>query len=207
MEHCMTLALESAAMMALDHLQLGIALVDGQARVQSMNDAARSHFQKGTLGSENGRLAARDARVTQRLRRAIASAARADGAVGSSVRVPSRPGSPALTIVITPASSSDEEDGGDRFVSLLISEPEGADFQAEAIQRNYSLTAAEIQLLSALVSGQRLPEYARRQGISVTTARFHLSALFDKMGERRQVDLIRLALAEGSYALLRRRPV
>jgi DNA-binding CsgD family transcriptional regulator len=68
--------------------------------------------------------------------------------------------------------------------------------EASRLGRAYDLTPSEAKLLSALVSGERLGTYAARQGISVTTAKSHLSSLFDKTGERRQADLIRRALAD-----------
>lgn len=59
---------------------------------------------------------------------------------------------------------------------------------------DFSATPAEGRLLAALVRGERLSSYARRNSISPNTAKSHLHSLFDKTGARRQIDLIRLVL-------------
>ncbi len=64
------------------------------------------------------------------------------------------------------------------------------------LRQSFGLTPAEARLLGALIAGERLPDYARRHGVSPTTARTHLRSLFDKTGERRQSDLIRRALSD-----------
>ncbi len=81
---------------------------------------------------------------------------------------------------------------------LLIDGGESPLVEQIRFSRAYNLTPAEARLLSALVSGERMSEYAQRRGISVTTAKSHLRALFDKTGERRQADLIRRALESRS---------
>lgn len=82
---------------------------------------------------------------------------------------------------------------------LLIDEPP-EDHQTRRMARiaaQYRLTEAELRLTGALVDGLTLAEFAERQGISVHTVRTHLRNIFDKMGLRRQADLIRAAAVPG----------
>jgi DNA-binding CsgD family transcriptional regulator len=80
---------------------------------------------------------------------------------------------------------------------IVIGGEGAAAVQKAAVRQAYGLTPAEARLLAALVEGERLNGYARRTGISITTAKSHLNSLFDKVGERRQADLIRRAASDG----------
>lgn len=64
------------------------------------------------------------------------------------------------------------------------------------MRHSFNLTPAEARLLSALVEGERLTDYAGRIGIKTTTAKTHLRGLFAKTGETRQADLIRRAISD-----------
>lgn len=65
----------------------------------------------------------------------------------------------------------------------------------ERLARRYGLTQAETAFLREIVRGDGKQAAAIRRGISFTTARTHLSRIFDKTGVRRQAELVRLALS------------
>jgi DNA-binding CsgD family transcriptional regulator len=56
----------------------------------------------------------------------------------------------------------------------------------------FALTRAETALTLALLHGETVDEYCERTGISRNTARTHMRAIFDKLGIKRQTELIRL---------------
>ncbi len=64
-----------------------------------------------------------------------------------------------------------------------------------SIRDSFGLTPAEIRLASRLRDGRTLKEAADELSVSINTVRNQLRAIFDKMGLKRQSELIR-ALAE-----------
>lgn len=63
------------------------------------------------------------------------------------------------------------------------------------LQDSFGLTAAEVRLARRLRDGRTLKEAADELDVSINTVRNQLRAIFDKMGLKRQSDLVR-ALAE-----------
>jgi DNA-binding CsgD family transcriptional regulator len=56
------------------------------------------------------------------------------------------------------------------------------------------LTARELEVLDALADGLSNKAIAARLGISDETVKFHLSAIFGKLGASNRTDAVRLAL-------------
>lgn len=63
-----------------------------------------------------------------------------------------------------------------------------------ALARLFGLTRAEMRVLAHLAVDRTPAEIGRALGVSITTIRSHLKALFQKTGARRQPELVRLAL-------------
>lgn len=61
-----------------------------------------------------------------------------------------------------------------------------------SIRESFGLTPAEIRLTSLLGEGRTLAEAAEDLSVSINTVRNQLRAIFDKMGLKRQSDLIRV---------------
>ena len=57
------------------------------------------------------------------------------------------------------------------------------------------LTAAEARVVCALAEGETPAEHARRQGLSIHTVRKQIANALAKTGCKRQVELVRLAIA------------
>jgi DNA-binding CsgD family transcriptional regulator len=62
------------------------------------------------------------------------------------------------------------------------------------LRRRFGLTAAEARLTMEILKGDGRAAAARRSGISVMTANYHLACIFEKTGTHRQTELIRLLL-------------
>ena len=60
-----------------------------------------------------------------------------------------------------------------------------------SMHRNFGLTPAELRLAERVRDGQTLNEAAEALGTSINTVRNQLRAIFDKMGLKRQSDLVR----------------
>ena len=87
--------------------------------------------------------------------------------------------------------------GADAAVLVLLTGPAPAPPRAaEKLSEAFGLTRAEGQLLSALVAGEPLSEYADRLGLSIETPRTHLKRILNKTGIHRQVDLVRIVSSD-----------
>jgi len=65
---------------------------------------------------------------------------------------------------------------------------------AQILRRLYDLTPAEARLASLLVEGKNVNEACVELGIRRTTARTHLQRLSDKLGARRQAEVVSIVL-------------
>ncbi len=85
---------------------------------------------------------------------------------------------------------------------LLVNDPE-RDQQAnvERLRRQFGLTRAEAALALEMMAGDGRAAAAARCGISVNTARTHLTRVFEKTGVNRQAELIRVLMASATPGL------
>lgn len=91
-------------------------------------------------------------------------------------------------------------DGTQAGFALLFPAAEETGRLWGSINRNFGLTPAEIRLAERLRDGQTLKEAADALGISINTVRNQLRAVFDKMGLKRQSDLVRALTELGQVA-------
>lgn len=73
---------------------------------------------------------------------------------------------------------------------ILVSEGRLRQPSREQLAKTFGLTLSESRLLQTLLQGYGLTEAADRLGNSVNTVKWHLRALFEKLGCSRQADLI-----------------
>jgi len=82
-----------------------------------------------------------------------------------------------------------------RLCLVLVARPRDVTIPAAAaLAAVFDLTPAEARLARALCNGETLADYAAASGVSATTVKTHLRALFAKIGVNRQVDLVRAVL-------------
>jgi DNA-binding CsgD family transcriptional regulator len=67
----------------------------------------------------------------------------------------------------------------------------GFEIPAARLAAAFQLTSAEAHLASALAEGLSLRDYAAREGLKITTVRWHLQNIFARTGTRSQSDLVR----------------
>jgi DNA-binding CsgD family transcriptional regulator len=196
-QHVVDAELErQAAIDAMEHVTVGIALVDGLGKLHFANRIAEEQIRGGALMLAHGRLCARSPRATQALQEAIRGAVREDRPIADRVALPVA-GAPSVSVLVSPLSdgpASRRHPG--RLAMLLIGGEQRRAIDETAVAQVYGLTPAEARLLAALVKGEQLADYAARHKISATTAKTHLRAMFDKIGERRQADLIRRVVSD-----------
>ena len=176
---------------------LGAAmLVDADGRLLFANAAAEMLFRDGRgLGIADGIVTATDARQAGELAQSIAACAQGvSRAPTDKACVGIGSGNP-ISLLIAPIRR--------RMPLLAPGLPAAIIFDAgnsasqDVIQRlklRFGLTPAEAQFAMEICKGDGKAAAAARRGISFTTARTHLSRIFDKTGARRQAELVRLIL-------------
>jgi DNA-binding CsgD family transcriptional regulator/ketosteroid isomerase-like protein len=176
--------------------------VDENARViwaTSETLAALSDFEGLTI--TQGRLHSTDSHFNKALTRAIARAAKLRHIFDSSYN--KQPGN----TFHFPCILGDAEDGGtmhctvfarDGSVNVTFNDDELIKGKIKAAQEVFSLSQGQGRLVAEIASGRCLTEVAASLGISINTARTHLSRIYEKTGVSSQHALIRLLMSLNS---------
>ncbi len=185
---------------SLDRSPSAMILLDGDGGVLHVNAPAEVLLRKGdVLCTSEGRLTAADTRSAQSLAAMIAQAALKDweGRRAGSQRLEASGRSLPLTVTATPLRpqhTSVFRRGPP--VLVCVTDPAAAAAMPDAkLAQMFGLTKAESWLALALHSGLSLREAATRREVSINTARVQLTSIMAKTGTHRQVDLIRLLIA------------
>ena len=187
----------------LEMLTIGVLLTDQAGRIVHANGAAARMLQDGSAAyKDRDTISARDSGSARDLAQAIADAAR-----GTTVDIPRAgivvplKGSSGhdLAAWVLPLDGGLRRDLGATFaarVAVFLREiGDVSPLPAELFVRRYGITQAECRVLLLIVQGMTPQEAANALGVSLTTAKTHISRLFDKTGTQRQVDLVRLAMS------------
>ena len=193
------------ALTALDNLQQGFLLVDAEARPVFINLVARALLDaRDGLRLESGALFAADADDGRALRGIIASCAAEASAttgIGGEVTLRRASGRRPLDILVMPARHETAVATMSWAIArrpvaiVLVSDPD-KEIRAriDSLRERFGFTPAEAILALEIVKGDGRQATADRLGISVGTARSHLSKIFHKTGVTRQAELVRLLL-------------
>jgi DNA-binding CsgD family transcriptional regulator len=190
---------------ALEGLAVGVMVAAENGRLLFANTVADKLLRIGNGLSVLGtRLRAAQPALDHALQRSIRDAAQASigraAQAGGMLTIPREERKP-LGLSIYPFSAPSALSGASaRVVLIFVSDPEGRPLpRREALAQMYGLTLAEARLCEALITGERLHDYAERSGVSFQTVKTQVARIFDKTGHARQTDLVREAL--GNLAL------
>ncbi|HEY6611030.1 MAG TPA: helix-turn-helix transcriptional regulator [Pseudomonas sp.] len=199
----------------LDHLLLGCLLLDGDARLLCVNQAARAIIDRHQgIELSHGRLQLQDRAAQRALEKAIANAIAARAQEGGHyrgelVRLQAQDGV-LLGMLATPAPLIAYYQGrhvpsviiylSELTESLAMQQVSGGS-PAELIAQLLDLTRQEARLAALLACGQTISEAAGQMGIAVTAARNYSKNIYAKLGIKGQTDLVRILFK--SFALLR----
>lgn len=188
----------AAGLEALDRLQAAALIVDNMGRIQCSNAAAEEVLDcNSALLVAHGRLRA-DANVRGAIAFATGCGRFETGREARVVPVFCRASGRSFSVAVSPIDQGTAPTFGCGPLALvLITRQDASVSLSEAqLRAAYALTPAEARLAAALCAGESLSAYAARTDISLTTAKWHLRSLFQKTGERRQVDLVRRLSAD-----------
>jgi len=183
----------------LSAVRSGIVLVDRDARIIYANPAAQAIVDAGDpLRNVQGKLELRGEVVPGQLQLAIDRAAEGDiplGRRGIAIPGTRADGSPFVAHVL-PLGDRTVRTGipGEAVAAVFVADrDEEPQLVIDAATMIYSLTPTEARTFELIVAGHSSAEIARAMAISASTLKWHTRQLFEKTGQHRRTDLVRLA--------------
>jgi DNA-binding CsgD family transcriptional regulator len=185
----------------LERLDLGILILMADARILFANAVAARLLRKGAdLTVSNGCVRPRYPAQGPQFEKTVRNAAFTSVGQGTSAGgfvVIERPEGPPLSLMVSPYVAPPGSPGHTYGASLvLFTDPEArTDVPEHAIAKMFGLSPAQSRLVSALVAGETMADYADSIGISLNTAKTQMKQIFLKTGVNRQSDLVRTVAA------------
>ena len=189
---------------ALEHVPQGVAVVDGQGRIQHMNGAAERLVQAdGPCRVQGGLLAFADVQDEQQFQRllvaaciqgpALKSAVGGGAATAGAFRLQGRESAVVVSVVPLKASHPLAAFRQMHLALVVFASPgmQGS-VGGQVLQELWGLTPTEARLALALTAGQSIKAFAEAEGCSWHTVRTHLRNTLRKCGCGRQLDLVQL---------------
>jgi len=193
----------------LNRLRQPVLLVDAACHVLFANRECECIFadQFGLRLDSKGVVRGRLDDETDMLHKAVAQSARPatfggkEG--GASLRVSRDSLRSPLAVLVIPLPSETYWLAPRRPAAILfISDPERADNPTVAsLRSSFGLTRTEAAMAIEVLNGGGLKSAAARLGVAPTTARTHLTSIFNKTRTRRQADLVRILLQRSHAGL------
>lgn len=188
-----------AVLAVLDHLLVGLVLLDARARVVVANTAARAIC--GSSGAvrltANGRLVATRTAQNDALQQLI------DGAIHTAVcggmedggQVPMGTAEHPVLAEVMPLRDDQLPDSDNiEGAAVFLMEPGLSQLaNLDGIAKIFRLTPSESAVAEALVNGLTVAETAEQRGTSAETIRKQLKSVYAKTGAGSQLQLLRLA--------------
>ena len=177
----------------------GIVLVDRQARVIYANPAAQAIIDTGEpLRNQHGKLELRGEVVPGQLQLAVAAAAEGDLPLGRrGIAIPgTRADGTPFVVHVLPLGERNVRTGmpGEAVAAVFIADrDDDPQLVVDAATMIYGLTPTEARAFELMVGGHTSAEIAAAMAISANTLKWHTRQLFDKTGQHRRADLVRLA--------------
>lgn len=191
---------------AMDRLEVATIVLDDSGRVLHTSPLAETLLdERDGIFMMQDYLALSSPEASRRFKEMVQRSleARREGRpmVAEVMRIHRSRGRPDLTIVVRPSFGRADQSG--RFltssVAVFLSVETSSDVPREdlpsgTIQKLFGLTPREAALALRLAGGRTLQEAAEELGITQSTARAHLRAIFSKTGLDRQTKLVRAIL-------------
>jgi DNA-binding CsgD family transcriptional regulator len=188
-----------AAVQAVDQLNAGIIVTDSRAKVVEINESAQSivQLEDGLLISED-RLFTRRVFENTKLRQLISgvTAGRQPGTAGGRMLIGRCDSRPAYVLRVAPLDTGLEL-GERRLALVVVVDPVRHAPSETDLAEFFGLSTAEARLAAAIMVGKRLSAIAADRGVQITTVRTQLRSILNKVGAKRQSDLVRILSSTG----------
>jgi DNA-binding CsgD family transcriptional regulator len=202
----------ASSLAALDRLPAGVVLIDRSQRVSFANRAAEDIFRGGhtvtmkpshtsTAGrlGLHPRLSTHEAAFQRSLSQALASMDHQQvDHFSSALVLHGEDGRPACVVHAAPLAQSQaftRDQSSPRAIVFLYDLESAASVSPELLAELFGMTPAESRAAREVVLGGSAEDMARRLGISVSTFKTQLQAVYVKTHTHRQADLLKLLLA------------
>jgi len=185
----------------LDAVRTGIVLVDRSARIIYANPTAVAVIDAGDpLHNDHGKLELRGEVVPGHLQTAIDRAAEGDIPLGRrGIAIPgTRADASPFVVHVLPLVERTVRAGlpGEAVAAVFVADrSDDPQLITDAATLIYGLTPTEARVFELIVAGHSSAQMARHLAIAPSTLKWHTLRLFDKTGQHRRTDLLRLAAA------------
>lgn len=179
-------------------LPIGIALVDGNGKVEFLNNDAEALLSGSrSITIKFGRILCEHPPTQAKFAALIGSVFSQDvqATRGGALVVDGEPDTGRIVVTVAPYSGPTRFGLSLRSSAIVILRdifPEPSTLLGEYMRDLFGLTAAEARLGVVLARGLSLQEAAARNGITTKTARTYLEQIFSKTGTRQQSQLVAL---------------
>jgi len=184
---------------AVDASPSGAVFVEGDGHIVHANPAAQAMMARGDpLASAHGRIILRGEVVPGQLEAAIRGAAQGDASMGRrGIAIPGRRGDsiPYVAHVLPLANRTRQAGVATRTIAAVFIADRADDplYAVDAATLIYGLTPTEARVLELILGGHATGEIGRMMSIAQSTLKWHMLQLFEKTGQHRRADLVRLA--------------
>jgi DNA-binding CsgD family transcriptional regulator len=174
-------------------------LVDRRGRIVYANPAATELMSAGApLRNDHGKLGLRGEVVPGHLQIAIDAAAEGDVPLGRrGIAIPgARPDGTPFVVHVMPLHDRTTRVGlpGESIAAVFVAErDDDPQLVIDAATLIYSLTPAEARVFELIIAGHSSAEMAQLLAVAPSTLKYHTLQLYDKTGQHRRADLVRLA--------------
>lgn len=179
---------------------VGVVLLGRDGRVVETNDSARNMLRAGdAVTDKDGFLSATLPSDALKLRRVLQAALPIAGKAGvGGTMVVRRTTPPAVTVHVTPLAGNADAGLASLGARVVIEDPRahgGPD--ALRLAETFELTRAQAHIAAAMAAGRTVKDIAARTHRAQATVRWHIRQMMEKLGCRRQTDLVRLFMRVG----------
>lgn len=184
---------------ALDHLALGVFLLDDSGKVRRTNRPADRLLAGGSgLCVNAGRLSASRTDQARQLDALIAAAGSGDRALraGGSMVLRTAHGRSPLSVTVAPVRNERLPVFENRpSVVVCVTDPNAsAAISQERLKSLFGLTPAEARVAVAILGGASTRQAAEALGVSFHTVRHQLQSMLEKTGASRQSELVAMLM-------------
>jgi len=187
---------------ALNHLDTGVFLVDGEMHLLHANVAALALLERDTVLRRYGDKLLQDAGCGERSLARMVRAVLADESAEPCpqalcvLRCHRQP----LLLTVAPFLPPRGRPVLSPCAIVMVADPESRRLSRDLLRQLFDLTPAEASVAQALARGEALDDIAAELAVTLATVKSHLQRLFRKTGTRRQGELV--AMLHRSPAVL-----